>query len=185
MTKISVEAQQSLRFCGRVWIFGDEVNTDDMYPGFAMRLPVTEATRYMFSASRPGWPEQVSSGDIIVGGLRFGLGSSRPVPLLLKELGVAAVIAEEISSLFLRNCINYGFPACAAPGVTSIFKERQRAILDLDIGMVKNADTATGLEITQYPEFVLEILRSGGVIPALRRQGLLKSDHSADHDPGR
>jgi 3-isopropylmalate/(R)-2-methylmalate dehydratase small subunit len=174
MRGISSE-EQSLRFCGPVWILGDEVNTDDMYPGFAMKLPLPEAARHMFNASRPGWPEQVSPGDIVIGGLRFGLGSSRPVALLFKELGIGAVVAEEFSSLFLRNCINYGFPVLTAPSVRSMFEEGQTAVVDLDVGLVRNSDTGEEIKVPRYPDFILTILRSGGVIPSLQRQGLLKN----------
>lgn len=91
------------RVSGRAWVFGDEINTDDMYPGFAMKLPVPEAARHMFDATRPDWPQLVRPGDIVVGGRNFGLGSSRPVALLFQELGVRCLLAEEFNSLFLRT----------------------------------------------------------------------------------
>jgi 3-isopropylmalate/(R)-2-methylmalate dehydratase small subunit len=88
------------RIEGVAWVFGDEVNTDDMYPGFAFRLPVEEAAQMMFNSSRPDWPSLVRRGDILVGGRNFGLGSSRPVPVLLRQLGIDALVAEQFNSLF-------------------------------------------------------------------------------------
>ena len=158
---------------GRVWLFGDAVNTDDMYPGFAMRLPVPEAARHMFDASRPEWPALVRAGDIIVGGRRFGLGSARPVPLLLRELGVSCVLAEEFSSLFLRNCINHGLPALAVPGVSAAFDEGDVAEVDVVAARVRNASTGHELTGKPYPPMVLELLRLGGVEARLRDQGYL------------
>jgi len=96
---------------GRAWLFGDSIDTDAMYPGFAMKLPIPEAAQHVFYDLRPGWTQQVRSGVIVVAGKNFGIGSSRPVARLMRHLGVAALIAEEFNSLFLRNAINNGLPA--------------------------------------------------------------------------
>jgi 3-isopropylmalate/(R)-2-methylmalate dehydratase small subunit len=158
---------------GRVWIFGDDVNTDEMYPGFAMKLPVEEAARHMFDATRPEWPGLVGPGDVLVGGRRFGLGSARPVPLLLRTLGVECVLAEEFTSLFLRNCVNHGLPALAVPGVSAAFEEGDVAEIDIEEASVLNTRTGTRLTGTPYPEFVLDLLRGGGVEADLRARGFL------------
>lgn len=162
-----------LRPRGKVWIFGDDVNTDEMYPGFAMRLPVEQAARHMFDATRPDWPGLVGPGDIVVGGRRFGLGSARPVPLLLRELGVRCVLAEEFTSLFLRNCVNHGLPALAIAGVTAAFEEGDVADIDIEEASVLNPRTGARLTGTPYPPFVLDLLRSGGVEADLRERGFL------------
>jgi 3-isopropylmalate/(R)-2-methylmalate dehydratase small subunit len=96
---------------GRAWVFGDSVDTDNMYPGFAMKLSLQEAAKHVFYDLRPGWTDQVAAGDIVVAGRNFGIGSSRPVAQLFLELGVAALVAEEFNSLFLRNSVNFGLPA--------------------------------------------------------------------------
>lgn len=166
-------AEAKLHLRGRVWLFGDAVNTDEMYPGFAMRLPVHEAAQHMFDATRPDWPALVRAGDIMVGGRRFGLGSARPVPLLLRELGVCCVLAEEFSSLFLRNCINHGLPALAMPGVRAAFDEGNVAEVDVIAARVRNASTGHELVGKPYPPLVLELLRHGGVEARLRSHGYL------------
>src|SRR5699024_170725 len=131
---------KKLEYCGRAWIFGDGVNTDELYPGFAMKLPIHEAANYVFNATRPDWTQQVHPGDLIVGGRNFGIGSSRPVPLLLQELGLAAVVAEEFNSLFLRNCINYGLPVLTVPGIRDKVSEGQRLCVDIAQGKAHNTD---------------------------------------------
>ena len=118
----------SMSATGRAWVFGDEVNTDDMYPAFAMRLPMAEAAAHMFNASRPGWPALVRPGDIVVGGRNFGLGSSRPVPMLFKELGIAGLVAEQFNSLFYRNCINYGLLALTVPDARELITEGDQVL---------------------------------------------------------
>ena len=67
---------------GRAWVFGDSVDTDNMYPGFAMKLPVGEAAKHVFYDLRPGWTDEVQAGDIVIAGKNFGIGSSRPVAQL-------------------------------------------------------------------------------------------------------
>lgn len=72
----------TLSATGKVWVFGNDLNTDAMYPAFAMKMDLPEAARYIFYDVRPGWADQVSRGDIVVAGRNFGVGSSRPVASL-------------------------------------------------------------------------------------------------------
>jgi 3-isopropylmalate/(R)-2-methylmalate dehydratase small subunit len=159
---------------GRAWVFGDDVNTDDMFPGFAMRLPVAEAARHMFNASRPDWPGLVRPGDIVVAGRNFGLGSSRPVPLLFSELGVAAVAAEQFNSLFYRNCINYGLLAVTVPGVTKLVAEGDTVVVDPVAGRLVNETTGAAGEGAPLPPLLLDIVRAGGIFPRLEAAGKLR-----------
>ena len=102
---------------GAVWIFGDNINTDLMLPGPMLFASEEEQKRAVFAANRPGWVDQVRPGDIIIGGLNYGMGSSRPAARSLRNLGVAAVIAHSINGLFFRNAVNFGLLALECPGV--------------------------------------------------------------------
>ncbi|MCE0763700.1 3-isopropylmalate dehydratase [Pseudonocardia kujensis] len=156
---------------GRTWVIGDSVDTDAMYPGFAMKLPVEEAARHVLYDLRPGWTEQVEAGDILVAGRNFGIGSSRPVAALLRHLGIAALIAEEFNSLFLRNAINNGLPALAVPDVRRFVSEGDVLTLNLATGQV---DTPAGrLDAAPLPAMVLDILDAGGLLPRLAAAGYL------------
>ncbi|WP_243769948.1 3-isopropylmalate dehydratase [Amycolatopsis acidicola] len=161
-----------LRPSGRAWVFGDGINTDDMYPGFAMRLSIPDASRHMFHASRPGWPDLVKPGDIVVAGRNFGLGSSRPVPLLFKELGVAALVAEQFNSLFFRNCINYGLPAATLPDATKLITEGSTVDVDFTAGKLESGGRTH--EIAPLPEFLRSVLAAGGLFPQLEAAGKLR-----------
>ncbi|MBX7555321.1 3-isopropylmalate dehydratase [Streptomyces sp. NPDC004232] len=156
---------------GRVWAVGDSVTTDAMYPAFAMKLPVPEAAKHIFYELRPGWTDQVSPGDIVVAGRNFGLGSSRPVAALFRELGIAALVAEEFNSLFLRNCINHGLPALTVPGVTDVFSDGATMRLDFAEGWVENTASDRRLDGGALPPMVLDILEAGGILPKLAREG--------------
>lgn len=159
------------RITGRAWVFGDHIDTDAMYPGFAMKLPISEAARHVFYDLRPGWTDLVRPGDIVVAGRNFGVGSSRPVAALMRELGVAALLAEEFNSLFLRNAINNGLPALTVPGVRGLIEEGDEVTVDLSEGWFACGDRR--VEVTPLPGMVLDILDAGGVLPGLVAAGYL------------
>ena len=157
---------------GRAWVFGDSIDTDAMYPGFAMKLPVPEAARHVFYDLRPGWTEQVRPGDIVVAGKNFGIGSSRPVAALMRQLGVTALVAEEFNSLFLRNAIKNGLPALTVPGVRGLVQEGDQVTVHLAEGWLE----AGGRRVTvpPLPRMVLDILDAGGLIARLTADGYLR-----------
>jgi len=167
-------ATSALRIGGRAWVFGDEINTDDMYPGFAMKLPVEEAAQHMFDATRPEWPSLVRPGDVVVAGKNFGLGSSRPVAQLFVALGVSCLIAEQFNSLFLRNAINYGLPAITLPNARKLISEGD--VIDVDVVQGAGENLTSGAELTfaTFPPFIVEMLRSGGLVNQLVSGGYLR-----------
>jgi 3-isopropylmalate/(R)-2-methylmalate dehydratase small subunit len=165
-----------LRVTGRVWAFGDSLNTDAMYPPDAMKLNLAEAAKMVFYEVRPGWTSQVRAGDIVVAGRNFGLGSSRPVAALFRQLGVAALAAEEFNSLFFRNAVNAGLPAMTVPGVTGAFSDGDTGTFDLATGSWRNDTTGVSGTVPVLPDLVLEIIASGGVLPRLAEQGYLPAE---------
>lgn len=162
-----------LKVTGRVWVFGDGLTTDDMYPPDAMKLDIPEASKMVFYNVRPSWADEVQSGDVVVAGKNFGLGSSRPVAALFNHLGIAALIAEEFNSLFFRNAVNAGLPAMTIPDATSVFSDGDVAMVDLGAGAWSNETTGARGEVPTLPDLVLDIVRSGGVLPRLAQQGYL------------
>jgi 3-isopropylmalate/(R)-2-methylmalate dehydratase small subunit len=163
----------------RAWTVGDSVDTDNMYPGFAMKLPVEEAAKHVFYDLRPGWTEAVRPGDIVIAGRNFGIGSSRPVAQLFKQLGVAALVAEEFNSLFLRNSINFGLPAVTIPGVTALVEDQDTVRLDARAATIEK--DGTRLTGTPLPDFVLDIVAQGGLLPKLVADGYIPTDPAQIH----
>jgi 3-isopropylmalate/(R)-2-methylmalate dehydratase small subunit len=157
-------------------VFGNNLNTDAMYPAFAMKLEPAEAARHIFYEVRPGWTDDVSPGDIVVAGRNFGVGSSRPVAALFTELGVAGLVAEEFNSLFFRNAVNAGLPAMTVPGATAIFHDGDTGTFDLSSGSWRNATTGESGSVPRLPDLILDILASGGVMPRLAEQGYLPAE---------
>jgi 3-isopropylmalate/(R)-2-methylmalate dehydratase small subunit len=169
----------------RAWVFGDSVDTDNMYPGFAMRLPLEEAAKHVFYDMRPGWADQVERGDIVIAGKNFGIGSSRPVAQLFRQLGVAALVADEFNSLFLRNSINFGLPAITIPGVTAAIDDGDRVRLNVREARIERLEgDGTVLHGSPLPDFVLEIVAQGGLLPKLVADGYIPTDPTKiHHDP--
>lgn len=163
----------NMKFQGRAWVFGDNINTDLMFPNTAYAASEQERRRLVFSANRPGWSAQVAPGDIIVGGHNFGTGSGRPGFRYIKELGVAAIIAESINGLFYRNCINSALPVMECPGVAGLVREGETLAVDFDAATVTNVAAGTTLQATKLPPMLLGILSAGGVIEILTKQGFL------------
>ncbi|MDT5326337.1 MAG: 3-isopropylmalate/(R)-2-methylmalate dehydratase small subunit [Mycobacterium sp.] len=165
-----------LAITGRVWVFGDDLNTDAMYPAFAMKMDPPEAARHVFYEVRPGWTDLVSPGDVVVAGAIFGVGSSRPVAALFSELGVAALVAEEFNSLFFRNAVNAGLPAMTLPNATALFTEGDTGTFDLSDGTWRNDTTGASGSVPRLPDLILDIIAEGGVMPRLAAQGYLPTE---------
>ncbi len=160
-------------------MFGDNINTDLMYPHICYTVPEKERPKYTMWANRPDWAGMVKEGDILVAGRNFGMGSSRPAAANLLELGISCVLAESINGLFLRNSVNFGLPAATVPGIGTSVSEGDKISVDLDCGTVV---TGSGelLNFKPLPAFLLEILDAGGIIEVLKKRGFLDLSPSWD-----
>jgi 3-isopropylmalate/(R)-2-methylmalate dehydratase small subunit len=159
---------------GRVWIFGDDINTDLIFPHSAFRVSPEEQAKLVFSDNRPGWSDLVKPGDIIVAGRNFGTGSSRPGAVLLRRLGLGCLVADSINGLFFRNCIGYGFSALQCPGVSGIFKEGNIAAVDMLNGTVINESTGQALQGNKISQSMAETLEAGGIEKLLIKRGYMQ-----------
>lgn len=163
-----------MKITGRVWLFGDEINTDLIFPHSAFRADPDEQCRLCMSDNRPGWSLKVKKGDIIIAGKNFGTGSSRPGAAVLKRLGIAGIVAESYNGLFFRNCIGYGFAALTVPDVTSLFHEGEWAEIDYGTGVITNLNTGKCLMGTKLAKEMLNILEAGGIEGVLKKKGYIK-----------
>lgn len=165
-----------LIYAGRVWKFGDQINTDLILPHAAFRLPRSEQHKLCFEAVRPGWVDAVRPGDIIVGGENFGMGSGRPVGTVLRACGIVGLVAESINGLCLRNCVNFSLPGIDCPGVTAIFEDGDTARVDFLSGQVENVTRRKSAQGKPLAPLLAEIVIAGGVIPMLVKEGLIHEE---------
>ncbi len=160
-----------MKFKGRIWKFGDNINTDLILPNVAFYLTPQEQLRYVFRANRPGWVDLVQPGDILIGGQNFGMGSSRPAARNLKNLGLSCLIADSINGLFYRNCVNFAFPAMECAGIERLLEEGETAEVDFESGTVRNVTTGATKTGNTIPPQLLKIVAAGGVFSLLEQEG--------------
>lgn len=160
---------------GRAFVFGNNIDTDQIYPGrFVEYTNVEDVAKYAMFGADPEFVKDVQTGDIIVAGTNFGCGSSREhAAITLKAVGVGAIIAESFARIFYRNAINLGLPLIVAPRILKLIEPGETISLDLSSGIIGNEK---GIIKTAEPlsEYVLKILESGGIKPLIREQLLLE-----------
>jgi 3-isopropylmalate/(R)-2-methylmalate dehydratase small subunit len=156
---------------GRVWKFGDSIETDAINPYY--RYPTMEELKHhTMEAYRPEFPAEVRPGDILVAGRNFGCGSSRP-GLVLREVGIAAIIAESVARLFLRNSIARAIPIFMAPGITSIVEDGETLEVDYPQGIVRNVKSGATVALRKFPPLIEQIFSAGG-LPEFARERYLR-----------
>ncbi|MFC1869931.1 3-isopropylmalate dehydratase small subunit [Chloroflexota bacterium] len=154
---------------GRVWQFGDNVNTDVIAPTVYHQLPMDEFKMHAMEVIRPEFALSVQPGDIIGAGINFGCGSSREVaPAALKALGVGAVVAESFGRIFFRNAIAIGLPIISCPQVSASFNDGDEMEINLDTAAVTNVTRGKTLRAVPLPGEMLEVLVKGGIAPLLK-----------------
>jgi len=146
---------------GRVWKFGDSIETDAINPYY--RYPTMEELKqHTMEVYRPEFPREVRPGDILVAGRNFGCGSSRP-GLVLREVGIAAIVAESVARLFLRNSISRAIPIFVVPDVAGIVEDGATLEVDYPAGVVRNPATGARVELRKYPPAIEQIFECGGL----------------------
>ena len=119
----------------------------------------------------PQFAKGVRKGDIIVAGRNFGCGSSREqAPLALKYAGVGAVVAGSFARIFFRNAINVGLPVVVCPEAAQMVRSGDVLSIDLRQGIIKVAGGEIAMRFDPMPDFLMNILESGGLVPYTRER---------------
>jgi 3-isopropylmalate/(R)-2-methylmalate dehydratase small subunit len=155
---------------GRAFVFGDDIDTDVLAPGRYMKGSIEDLARHCLEAVAPDFAKEVRPGDVVVAGRNFGMGSSREqAAQALKVLGVAAVVAKSFGGIFYRNALNLGLPVVVCADADSI-KPGDRLRVDLAGGTVTNETNGRTLPSEQLPQFLLDMLADGGLVPHLEKK---------------
>jgi 3-isopropylmalate/(R)-2-methylmalate dehydratase small subunit len=150
---------------GRVFKFGDDISTDLIAPGryFHLRSNLPELAKHVLEDADPEFASKVKSGDIVVGGRNFGLGSSREhAPTIMKIAGIGAVLAKSFARIFFRNSINIGLPVLICD--TDKIDEGDMLEIDLRRGVVDNLTKNLEIRFNPLPEVMIKILSDGGLV---------------------
>ncbi len=133
-----------------------------------MKYAIEEIAQHCFEPIAPHFAKEVSRGDFVVGGRNFGAGSSREqAPAALKELGIAALVAESFAGLFYRNALNLGLPAVICKDAKRI-RDGDRLEIDFDKGVV--ATPREKLSFEPIPPHLMQMVRDGGLLPHLEKR---------------
>ena len=151
---------------GRVWKFGNDVDTDVIIPvQYTGGTDVEEFGRHCMEGLDPGFSRKVRFGDIIVAGTNFGCGSSRePAPLAIKSAGISCIIAGSFARIFYRNAFNVGLPLLESAQTSDAIEPADEIEVDLDSGVIKNHTRGGSIRANAVPPFMQELIRDGGLM---------------------
>ncbi len=155
---------------GKVWKYGDDVNTDVIFAGkYTYTIKErAEMAKYALEDLDPEFAKNAQPGDIIVAGKNWGCGSSREqAAICLKEKGIGAIIAKSFARIHYRNCLNEGLPIIISAEIQDLVEKGDEIEIDFDKGEI----TAKGktLKFPPYPEFVQGLVNDGGLIPHVKK----------------
>ena len=156
---------------GKAWKYGDDVNTDVIFPGkytYTINDP-KEMAKHALEDLDPNFAENVQENDIIVAGKNFGCGSSREqAATCLKFAKVGAVLAKSFGRIFFRNAINEGLPLIQSPEAVDAIENGELVRVDFEKGEL--VCKAGSFRYPPLPDFVLQILQDGGLIPHTKKK---------------
>jgi 3-isopropylmalate/(R)-2-methylmalate dehydratase small subunit len=157
---------------GKAHKFGDNISTDHIIPGrYAhLRSNLEALAKHVLEDADPNFVSKVKPGDFVVGGSNFGLGSSREhAPLVIKMVGVRAILAKSVARIFFRNAINLGLPVLICD--TDKIDDGDELEINLAEGTVRDRTNGSVLTFGKIPEVMLRILNEGGLIPYIQKHG--------------
>ena len=161
-----------MKLRGKVHKYGADVNTDVIIPARYLNVyDPAELAQHCMEDLDPEFLQRVKPGDIIVAGSNFGCGSSREhAPLAIKAAGISCVIARSFARIFYRNALNTGLPILESE--EAIDKTQAGDVLEVELstGEIKNITRGLTFKAKPYPDFMLELIKAGGLIEYTKRK---------------
>jgi 3-isopropylmalate/(R)-2-methylmalate dehydratase small subunit len=157
---------------GKVFKVGDDIDTDQIYPGrYLYFTSPEEMAVHVMEDAVPNFYKKIKGEDwIIVAGKNFGCGSSREhAPRAILYSGIKAIVAESFGRIFYRNAINVGLPIVKCSGIVKKVQQGNLIQVNLKEGLIVLGTSEKTLSIEKFPPQLLAILKSGGLIPYLRK----------------
>jgi 3-isopropylmalate/(R)-2-methylmalate dehydratase small subunit len=155
-----------MKFTGKTWKFGDNVDTDVIIPArYLNTSDPAELAKHCMEDSDKSFAVNVARGDVLVGGANFGCGSSREhAPVAIKAAGISCVVAEFFARIFYRNAFNMGLPI--VENVEAAREAQPGDILSVDLatGIIVNETKGKSYQSTPIPPFMMELVNAGGLL---------------------
>ena len=160
-----------MKVTGKVWKFGDDIDTDRIIPArYLNTSDPEELAKHCMEDEDPGFTDRVSESDIIVAGKYFGCGSSREhAPIAIKAAGVSCVIAKNYARIFYRNAFNMGLPILECDE-TDLFETGDTLSVDFDSGEITHQETGKTYQTRPIPPFMQELIEGGGLMKHIAKQ---------------
>jgi len=151
---------------GKAHKLGDHVNTDLIIPAtFLVTNDPTELGEHLLEGLDPTFASRVKPGDVLVGGIDFGSGSSREhAPIAIKGAGISCVVASSFARIFFRNAMNVGLPILESSEAFEVIMDGDRVRIDLTAGTIEDVTLGARFSVPGYPEFMQKLIDSGGLI---------------------
>jgi 3-isopropylmalate/(R)-2-methylmalate dehydratase small subunit len=157
---------------GFVHKYGDHIDTDVIIPARLLNNtdPAFLASHCMEDIDAE-FAGRVKPGDIMVGGVNFGCGSSREhAPIAIKASGVSCVIAKNFARIFYRNAINIGLPLMECPEAAKDAQLGDEIDVDIDSGTIRNITKGKSYTAVPFPEFMQQIIAAGGLVEYTKKK---------------
>ena len=166
-----------MKITGRVWVFGDDVDTDQIIPArYLTTFDAESLAQHCMEDADPTFPQKVKQGDIIVAGKNFGSGSSREhAPIAIKAAGIACVIARSFARIFYRNAFNMGLPIFICEPLSEVVHNGDIIHVDGDKGEIILERTSERFETAPIPPFMQTLIDAGGLMAHIRKATSLQT----------
>lgn len=158
---------------GLVHKYGDNVDTDVIIPARYLNIAdKKELATHCMEDIDTNFVKVVNQGDVMVGGLNFGCGSSREhAPMVIKESGISCVIAKTFARIFYRNAINIGLAILECPEASEGIDAGDEVAVDFDTGVITNLTKNETYQASPFPEFIKKIIQAGGLMASIKKGG--------------
>ncbi len=151
---------------GKVWLFGNDIDTDVIIPAkYLNTSDPEELAKHVMEGVDRDFSHKIKEGDIIVAGKNFGCGSSREhAPIAIKASGIHAVIAKSFARIFYRNAFNIGLPIFESLEASEKIKDTDEIEIDAGRGIIKNMTRQEEYKAKPIPRFMQELIEAGGLV---------------------
>ena len=157
---------------GRVWAFGNDVDTDVIIPvQYTNSNNPQEFGKHCMEGIDPDFHKKVKPGDVIVAKKNFGCGSSRePAPIAIKAIGISCIIAKSFARIFYRNGFNVGLPLLECEDASDHIEEGHEIEVNLDTGEIRDLYLKQSFQAKPIPPFMQDLIRDGGLMNHLAKK---------------